>query len=468
MRLAKLTGFSAGPILSVLIGLATVPAVAWLFPPAAIGMLDFFVTSFTLAGLLLSLGLDKTFLHEYHYSADKSGLLKVCMLPALVVAPLAVILLVLFAVPVSQLLFDDHQPALVLLFAAGMVSALINRLIGQVFRMQERAWIFSFGQVLPKLALLMMLPVLWFDAQRNFLHLAMTVVAASWMVTLWLSWHARQALAHAWAAPLDRALFRRLLLQAVPLLVSGIFYLAITSAGMALLRFFADFEAMGVYALAMRVAAGAWVIQSIFTIIWVPQVHKWGASGGDMSNIAALCRHAQAVVVIGVCLTGMLSWLIGLILPARYGSVAYLAVAAVGQPLLYALSEVSATGVNLVRRPSAVIIAFGAGLLCMIASGAWLVARCGATGAVAAQSLGFCVFFLARTELAMRLWRPFPRTHLYLGVTLLTLLSVGYAFVAGALGALGPLAWGLLLVAAAWVYFPSLQQVALLLKRTAR
>lgn len=467
MRLAKLTGFSAGPILSVLIGLATVPAVAWLFPPAAVGMLDFFVTSFMLAGLLLSLGLDKAFLHEYHYSADKNALLKACMLPALVVAPLGVLLLAWFAAPISHLLFDDRQPALTLLFAAGMVSAVVNRLIGQLFRMQERAWIFSVGQVLPKIVLLVMLPLLWFDAQRNFVHLAVTVVTASWVVTVWLGWHARQALARAWAAPLERALFQRLLLQAVPLLISGIFYLAMVSAGMLLLRFFADFEEMGVYALATRVAAGAWVIQSIFTIVWVPQVHKWAATGGDMSNIAALCRHAQAVVVIGVCLTGMLSWLIGLILPAKYGGLAYLAVAAVGQPLLYALSEVSGTGVNLVRRPSSVIFAFGAALVCMVASGAWLVPHCGATGAVAAQSLGFCVFFMAKTELAMRLWRPFPRTHLYLGVTLLTLLSIGYAFVAKYLGALGPLAWGLLLVAAVWAYLPSLRQAVLLLRRTA-
>lgn len=467
MRLAKLAGFSAGPILSVLIGLATVPAVAWLFPPAAIGMLDFFVSAITLTGLLLSLGLDKAFLHEYHYNPDKDALFKACMLPAIIMVPLALLLLAWFAAPASQLLFDAHQPALAPLFSAGMVSALVNRMIGQLFRMQERAWIFSLAQVLPKIMLLVMLPLLWFDSQRNFVHLAMTVVTASWAVTLWLCWHARQALTQAWMAPLDRALFKRLLLQALPLLLSGMFYLVMMSTGMALLRFFADFEEMGVYALATRVAAGAWVIQSIFTTVWVPQVHKWAASGGGMSNIAALCRHAQAVVAIGLCLTGTLSWVIGLILPVQYGVVAYLAVAAVGQPLLYALSEVSGTGTNLVRRPSSVMFAFSAGLLSMIASGPWLVLHFGATGAVAAQSLGFCVFFMVRTELAMRLWRPFPRTHLYLGMTLLILLSVGYAFVAAYLGALGPLAWGGLLVAAVCVYFPSLRQVALLFKRTA-
>lgn len=467
MRLAKLMGFSAGPILSLLIGLATVPAVAWLFSPANIGMLDFFVAASTMMGLLLSLGLDKAFLHEYHYSTNKDALLKVCMLPALVVTPVVVLLLALFAVPASQLLFDAHQPALALIFTAGMVSALVNRMVGQLFRMQERAWIFSFAQVLPKILLLTILPLLWLDSRRNFMHLAMTVVATNWVVTLWLCWHARHALAHAWNAPLDHILLKRLLLQAMPLLVSGIFYLSMMSAGMGLLRLFAGFDEMGLYALATRVAAGAWVIQSIFTILWVPQVHKWAASGGNMSHIAEICRHAQAIVVIGFCLTGMMSWLVGVILPAKYGGVVYLAVAAVGQPLLYALSEVTGIGVNLARRPSLVIFAFGAGLLCTIVTGALLVGNFGATGAVAAQSLGFFVFFMVKTEVAMRLWRPFPHSHLYLIVTLLTLMSVGYAFVAERLGALGPLAWGVLLVAAICFYFPSLQQVRILMTRAA-
>lgn len=464
MQLAKLTGFSAGPLLSVLIGLATVPAMAWLFSPADIGRMDFFMAACTMAGLFLSLSLDKVFLHEYHYSANQHILLKACLLPTVVLFPFAVLLLVWFAAPASQLLFNAGQPVLAMLLAAGMVSAMANRMVGQLFRMQERAWVFSFAQVLPKLILLAMLPLLWFDAQRSFVHLAMTVVISSWIVTLWLCWHARYALAYAWQSPLDRVLLKRLLLQAGPLLISGFFYLAMISAGMGLLRFFAQFHEMGVYALATRLASGAWVIQSIFTILWVPQVHKWAARGQDMSNIAGICRHAQAIVTIGFCLTGMLSWLVGAVLPAEYGRVAHLAVAAVGQPLLYALSEVTGVGTNLARRPSFVILAFGSGLLCTVVSGAVLVPAFGATGAIAAQSLGFFLFFLVKTELAMRLWRPVRRRHLYFGVTLLMCVAVGYAFLDGCLGVFGPLAWGVLLIGAICYYFPSLQQVRMLIR----
>ena len=464
MRLNRFAGFSAGPILSLLCSLATVPAVAWLFPPADIGKLDFFMTACTVAGLLLSLGLDKAFLHEYHYNTRRSGLLKACLLPAVLLAPVALAVILLFAVPVSQLLFDVAQPALALLFAAGMLSAVANRLIAQLFRMQERAWVFSLAQVLPKMTLLLLLPVLWWDPQRNFVHLASLVVATTWMVTLWLLWHARVSLMQAWSAAVDRLLLRRLLSEAGPLLVSAIGYLSMLSAGMGLLRFFAGFDELGIYALAMRVAAGAWLVQSIFTIVWIPQVHKWAAAGGDLSNITAICRHAQAVVVVGFCLTGALAWLIGWVLPPNYHGVAYLAVATVGQPLLYALAEVTGVGINLARRPSLSIAAFAAGLLGTLLVGAVLVPRCGATGAAVSQLLGFLLYFVVKTELGLRVWRPLPRRPLYLGAVLLSLLAVGHAFFAQRLGPFAPLAWCVLLAVALYVYRPSLRTGLMLLK----
>lgn len=456
MRLNRLAGFSAGPILSLLCSLAIVPAVAWLFAPADIGKLDFFMTACTVAGLLLSLGLDKAFLHEYHYSTSRSGLLKACLLPAMLLAPVALAVILVFATPVARLLFDVTQPALAFLFAAGMLSALANRLIAQLFRMQERAWVFSLAQVLPKITLLLLLPVLWWDPQRNFVHLASLVVATTWLVTLWLLWHARASLSQAWAAALDRVLLRRLLSEAGPLLVSAIGYLSMLSAGMGLLRFFAGFDELGIYALATRVAAGAWLVQSIFTIVWVPQVHKWAAAGGDLSNITAICRHAQAIVVVGFCLAGALAWLIGWVLPPNYHGVAYLAVATVGQPLLYALAEVTGVGINLARRPALVILCFAAGLLTTLLVGTLLVPSCGATGAAVAQLLGFLVYFVIKTEMGMRVWRPLPRRSLYLSAVLLSLLAAGHAFFAQRLGPLAPLAWCVLLAGVLYVYRPSL------------
>ena len=456
MRMNRLAGFSAGPILSLLCSLAIVPAVAWLFSPADIGKLDFFMTACTVAGLLLSLGLDKAFLHEYHYSTSRSGLLKACLLPAMLLAPVALAVILVFATPVARLLFDVTQPALAFLFAAGMLSALANRLIAQLFRMQERAWVFSLAQVLPKITLLLLLPVLWWDPQRNFVHLASLVVATTWLVTLWLLWHARASLSQAWAAAVDRVLLRRLLSEAGPLLVSAIGYLSMLSAGMGLLRFFAGFDELGIYALATRVAAGAWLVQSIFTIVWVPQVHKWAAAGGELSNIEAICRHAQAIVVVGFCLAGALAWLIGWVLPPNYHGVAYLAVATVGQPLLYALAEVTGVGINLARRPALVIVSFAAGLLTTLLVGTLLVPSCGATGAAVAQLLGFLVYFVIKTELGMRVWRPLPRRSLYLSACLLSLLAAGHAFFAQRLGPLAPLAWCVLLAAVLYVYRPSL------------
>lgn len=56
-------------------------------------------------------------------------------------------------------------------------------------------------------------------------------------------------------------------------------------------------------------------------------------------------------------------------------------------------------------------------------AGALLVPSCGATGAAVSQLLGFLVYFVVRTELGMRVWRPLPRRALYLSAVLLSLLA---------------------------------------------
>ena len=103
-----------------------------------------------------------------------------------------------------------------------------------------------------------------------------------------------------------------------------------------------------------------------------------------------------------------------------------------------------------------VILAFAAGLLTTLLAGALLVPSCGATGAAVSQLLGFLVYFVVRTELGMRVWRPLPRRSLYLSAVLLSLLAAGHAFFAQRLGPLAPLAWCVLLAAALHVYRPSL------------
>ena len=77
-----------------------------------------------------------------------------------------------------------------------------------------------------------------------------------------------------------------------------------------------------------------------------------------------------------------------------------------------------------------VILAFAAGLLTTLLAGALLVPSCGATGAAVSQLLGFLVYFVVRTELGMRVWRPLPRRALYLNAVPLSLLAAGHAFFA--------------------------------------
>ena len=75
MQLKSLIGFAVGPIGSALIGLITVPVVAWSFTPADVGRLNVFQLAISFALLFSVLGLDQAYVREYHEVEGRPRLL---------------------------------------------------------------------------------------------------------------------------------------------------------------------------------------------------------------------------------------------------------------------------------------------------------------------------------------------------------------------------------------------------------
>ena len=82
-----------------------------------------------------------------------------------------------------------------------------------------------------------------------------------------------------------------------------------------------------------------------------------------------------------------------------------------------------------------------------------LIPAWGAKGAAMALAMAFWLFYVAKTEVSMRLWLPLPRIPAY-GITLAALLlCLAYTY-AGNTANYGffAVAWGMVLLGLAWKY----------------
>lgn len=416
-------GFTIGPLVSVLLGLLTVPALAWLFPPEAIGLVEILTLTLVQTGLVLSLGLDKSLLSEYHHATDPAVLVRISLLPALAGYLLFAAGISLVAEPLGRMIFADQLPHWQIFVQVGAASLLLQRFLNQLLKLQEAGAIFSAAQLIPKVVFLFALPLLALLPARGVFELAVLSVLAHGLTALFLIFSQRTLLLAALRSRSSLAAMRLHVQRGLPFLAFGGLYLAMLATGSWVLRYASTLNELGQYALTLRIAAAAALAQGIFSSIWLPLAYRRAAAGDTLPEVETLSRRMAVVVVLLFCMTGAMAPLLQPLLPIAYHPALCLLVAAVGQPLLHALAEVTGIGINLSRRTLVSVLAAGMGLLVNLGLALILVPDLGARGAVVGTLCGFYCYFVLRTEFANRIWRRFPRTRLHAVVGAVVLLA---------------------------------------------
>ena len=416
MKLKTLLAYAVGPIGSAAASFAALPLLSRHFSSADMGRLLLMQTAAALALIALGLGLDQSYIREFHHYRGREGaLLKHTAAPPLLLAAAAFAALMCFAPErPSETVFslaDARLSLLCLLFAAALLLA---RCLSLVLRMNGRAWAFSLSQLLPKLLVLAAAAFCltgWLPADTFTL---LTVFAAAQAAALpLLLWQTRRDCAAAWRAPWSAAELRSALAYGLPLAAGALVYWAFSSADRWLLRDLAAPEELGVYALAAGFAAAAGVLQSVFATVWAPTVFQWAADGGGADKAARAATLLCAAVLALSCLAGLLSPLAGLILPPQYAAVRFVLVSSVLVPLLYTLTEATGIGINVRRKSGLVPLVSLAALAAALPLLYALIPPYGARGAAAAAAAVFWIFCVLKSELSARLWQPLPRRTFY-------------------------------------------------------
>ncbi len=441
MNIRTVLAFALGPIVTAALGLVTVPAIAWVFPPADVGRLNIVQIAVSFGVLLFNLGLDRAYVREYHEWSDRGALLKACFVPGLALMLLAMLISLPIDQRLANWLFGVGHISYYWTLVACVAVSFVSRFLSLILRMQDRGMAFSASQILPKVILLLAVAVLALPVfTRTFGKLEAAYLASLLSVLCVYSWNTWREWIPALRAPVFRGQIRSLLDYGVPLIFAGVAYWGLDATSTLALRSLSTLPELAIYSVSMSFAGVGVIFQTIFSVLWAPMVYKWVAHGVDMRRVDRVAHQALAVVCAIWVLSGALSWLIDFILPAHYHQVKFLMLCCIGEPLLYTLSEVTCVGIGITRRSMLSLWSTVAGLVVNVAASVWLVPAHGAAGAVVANAIAFLVFFVARTEASAYVWRSFPRARLYAFVT----AGVGLSIATLAYGPRAPVRFSLL------------------------
>lgn len=406
--------FAVGPVGASGFGFISLLVIAWYFPQEDIGRFSLLQAVLGLAAIVASLGLDQSYVRCFHDVEDKATLLIPTFLPGLLAVLALSAAIWLRREDVSAWLFGTEPGILIWVLVIGLLLAFLRRLLSLILRMKERGIAFSISQVLPHLVFAgALLLIIFAGLEKTFLGLALAYLGSILCATLSCIWLVRSDLLSGLRAKGGARQLKQMLRFGLPLAAGSLAFWILTAMDKVFLRELADFNALGLYQIAVSVAAPAAVIQQIFSIVWAPIVYKWASADHAVENVPAVSRYVLALVVLGFTLVGSISWVLTYFLPSEYSGIQWLIVSCVGFPLFYTLSESTVVGIGISKRSEFGFLAAALALAVNFLANLWLVPNFQAAGAAVSTCIAFFVFFVLRTEFSIFLWRPMPRLLMY-------------------------------------------------------
>lgn len=424
MNNKKVIHFTIGPIGAAALGFITLPLTAWFFSPEDIGRISLLNVVVGLAVMFFSLGLDQSYVREYHESNNTPLLWKTCFLPGFLLLIALCFYGIVNAQFLSQVIFDIPSYWYGFGIIVCLISAYCVRFFSLILRMQERGLAFSFSQILPKIIYLIALLIfVLLQVDYSITQLLIATALSTFFVMLLFAWNTRNEWLIVLFRSLDIVTLKEMLKYSIPLFLSGLAFWGINSLDRIMLKRYSTLEELGFFSVAMSFASVAFIFQSVFTTIWAPIAYKWLKNNVDMSRIFQIAEYMTLFIILLFALAGVLSWVVDFILPSEYFLIKYLIVPCLGIPLFYTLSETTVIGINITKKTGYAMTATVMALVVGVLLNYLLIPSFGAIGAAVASCWTFYIFFILRTEFSCLVWKAMPRIKIYLQTFVVTLLS---------------------------------------------
>jgi O-antigen/teichoic acid export membrane protein len=428
--LRNIFGYAIGPVISAMLNLITVPALTWIFSQQDIGRLSMLQVTLNFSTVLFCLGLDQSYVREYHEASDKPAVLYAAIMPGLLLLLVcSVIIMLMKPFLISNVLFSIDSSAISFVVLVCLITAYISRFLSLILRMQDRGLAYSMSQITPRAFLLLIVAVYaFYITKQRFRWLLLAQAAALISSAIVFAINTRSQWIPACRRRMDIAKIRSMLNFGAPLILGGLASWALSAMGRVFLRAFSTYAELAVFSVATSATAAVVIFSGVFNTIWAPAVYRRVADGKELREIDEIVEHVLAAIALAVTIIACLSWVVAFVLPKSYAMVPYLLVSCICAPLFYTLSEVTAIGISLSRKT---IYSMAASLIAVIISvgvNYILVPIFGALGAATATALAFWVFFVCRTEFASLVWRKMARTKIYATTMVLLIMALIYAF----------------------------------------
>lgn len=417
----NLVGFSIGPIVAAILSFIAVPITTYLVSPADFGKSAMYTMGYTVSSLFIFLGLDQSYVREYNENEDKNNLFWNSLMFPLIFSFLLAIIFIVFYKSISLVMFDSIEKHVIIMLALSLPFAIINRFFLLILRMEEKAKIYSFLNIINKLlSIVILIPYLMFVDKSfkgiivaTFLNLVVNCVIQGYFVK------------HIWKVNFrfDKKLLEILFKFGLPLVPATIIGWVFSSMDRLALRQWSSFDEIGIYSAAFKIVAVLSILQQAFCTSWVPTALKWHRNKVPNYKYIQVSEALLAVMVMLFAGIILFKDIIIRLLSSNYSSAANSVPFLLLFPIMYTISETTTLGITFCRKTYYNIIISLLAAIVNYVGNYILVPKYGSMGASISTGISYIVFFWARTLISRRLWFKFDIKIYVVNIILMLALS---------------------------------------------
>lgn len=419
--------YAMGPVGVAALGFIILPLLTWVATPQTVAIYSLFTVVLNLTVMASTFGLDQALVRFYHATTDKVTLLAKTLFPGLILVLVASAIVLSLNVELSGNtigLVGANNPLIL-----AIILAYSSRYLSLVLRMEDRAFQYSFSQLLPKIWLLSALLYCFLLEQIVSKEVIVYLLLAGWFLTvIYQGVYAKLSIGSTTKVCAEQATAKALWSYGLPLLISACSYYLLMASDKFFIKQMIDLEAVAQYSTSAHFANVIIIIQSVFVAIWPPFIYKLFDSKSNHDKVESIVLATGAVMTFVVALlwslTGLASNFIEFILPEHYSAIRQLMPTLVAVPLLCLFAEVTGIGINLRKKTIFHSIATLTALLVNLILNYLLIPVYGIGGAAIATVLSFFLYFVIKTESAAHLGFPVKRSVLYSLLIVFLVISI--------------------------------------------
>jgi O-antigen/teichoic acid export membrane protein len=428
MNIKSFATFAVGPILSAFIGLFTIPFLTWYFSIEAIGQISLVQSFLALFVLIATLGLDSSYIRFYHESKNKYQLFKNCIvLPVIFSVFGFFLILTMFRVNIANFFKLDFITINIILLAC--IVSLFIRFISSVLRMEGKGIAYSISSVMPKFLYPLAIFILISLGFENNFYLLISCFTFSLLLVMCLFiFNTRSYLIKAYKTKLNKSEIYRVISYGLPLILGNLAYWGLTGSDKFILQSLSTLEQLGLYSVAVSFSGAALILQSIFSLVWAPNIYKIVLNKNENGVIKRTTNIIIYISLLLFSLCGLFAPLITYLLPNEYSEISSIFIICMLFPLYYTISECTVIGINITKK---VIYSTLISIFCFIVNltlNYYFIPKYGAIGAAISSGLAFILFLYLRTIVSNVIWEKHSGINVYVISAFMLFLSIFYAF----------------------------------------